>query len=309
MFQGVMMLVGTTLIVCSVACAAVAAQDVIGDFRRASSYQHPSVNEKLCKNKIKRLFQATHAGMAMLNRATIGGATIRQCSCREQDICISQLKKNSAACIDSCWQNIGRLTPRPADLLACFKRQQPLLESFVSCIGANAHSCVNTENGPQIPKRDIRKLIHLGEESVESQKRELANNAAFQPYMRLINAALDFGNCFKSCYLQQHERGFCFDKFGCQPLLQESQAKKMLKKCAKTINWKRGAGDLCECSMHAGLEYVYCRPLKKILVSRFFEPDPLKDFLFQKKVIHEFQPTYLSNIEQYINSSVCDENS
>ncbi|KHN83339.1 hypothetical protein Tcan_05385 [Toxocara canis] len=243
MFQGVMMLVGTTLIVCSVACAAVAAQDVIGD--------------------------ATHAGMAMLNRATIGGATIRQCSCREQDICISQLKKNSAACIDSCWQNIGRLTPRPADLLACFKRQQPLLESFVSCIGANAHSCVNTENGPQIPKRDIRKLIHLGEESVESQKRELANNAAFQPYMRLINAALDFGNCFKSCYLQQHERGFCFDKFGCQPLLQESQAKKMLKKCAKTINWKRGAGDLCECSMHAGLDELknFC-PLVKAMTRK-----------------------------------------
>ncbi|VDK44691.1 unnamed protein product [Anisakis simplex] len=200
------------------------------------------------------LSHATQVGMELLEKSRIEGVTIRECSCHEQEVCVNQFKENAHVCIDSCWSIVGKLTAHPDQLLDCFKKQQPLIDSFLKCIGASTHSCVQTENGPQIPKQDIRKLIVAGEQDFETSKKSFIHNPALQPYMRIVNGALDFANCFKDCYVKMHEKGFCFDKQGCQPLLQGLQAKKLLKKCAKRINWKAGAGELCECSLHAGLK-------------------------------------------------------
>uniref|UniRef100_A0A915AJ78 Protein Wnt n=1 Tax=Parascaris univalens TaxID=6257 RepID=A0A915AJ78_PARUN len=53
---------------------------------------------------------ATHVGMSILQLARVSGATIRQCSCREMDICIKQFKQHAAICTDTCWQHIGKVT-------------------------------------------------------------------------------------------------------------------------------------------------------------------------------------------------------
>uniref|UniRef100_A0A0M3HQA4 Chondroitin proteoglycan 4 domain-containing protein n=1 Tax=Ascaris lumbricoides TaxID=6252 RepID=A0A0M3HQA4_ASCLU len=182
------MLMNTIFVVCSLAGISFASEDIIGE--------------------------ATHLGMSFLQQARVSGATIRQCSCREMDICIKQFKQHATICTDTCWQHIGKLASHPAQLRSCFKKQQPLLESFVACIGANARACVNSENGPQIPKQDIRQLIHIGEQGFETSKKTFMSNSALQPYMRIVSAGIDFGNCFKDCYVKMHEEGFCFDKQG-----------------------------------------------------------------------------------------------
>lgn len=40
----------------------------------------------------------------------------------------------------------------------------------------------------------------------------------------------------------------------CQPNIMDENAKKSFKKCTKVINWKKEAGDLCECTVNAGLK-------------------------------------------------------
>ena len=41
--------------------------------------------------------------------------------------------------------------------------------------------------------------------------------------------------------------------YSCQPLLLERKTKKTLRRCAKTINWKKEVGELCTCSVEAGI--------------------------------------------------------
>ncbi|KAK5970450.1 hypothetical protein GCK32_011990, partial [Trichostrongylus colubriformis] len=48
--------------------------------------------------------------------------------------------------------------------------------------------------------------------------------------------------------------------FSCQPLVAEEKAKVSLRTCTRKLNWKREAGDLCECSVNAGVTDLkqYC---------------------------------------------------
>lgn len=55
------------------------------------------------------------------------------------------------------------------------------------------------------------------------------------------------------CFVEKNKDGYCFDKKGCQPLIVDKKAKSSLKVCTKVIDFKKEAGDLCECSVKAGI--------------------------------------------------------
>lgn len=82
----------------------------------------------------------------------------------------------------------------------------------------------------------------------------------------LIDSALDVGSCIKDCVIQKNKGGYCFDHKGCQPLIETRQVSKSLKKCIKSVGWKQEAGELCECTVKAGVSEMgqYCNMLKTI---------------------------------------------
>lgn len=49
--------------------------------------------------------------------------------------------------------------------------------------------------------------------------------------------------------LLSYKRGL----FRCQPLIMDKKARKSLRRCTKAIDWKKEAGELCDCSVKAGI--------------------------------------------------------
>ncbi|RCN48037.1 hypothetical protein ANCCAN_05863 [Ancylostoma caninum] len=49
-------------------------------------------------------------------------------------------------------------------------------------------------------------------------------------------------------------------RFSCQPLVLESKAKNSFRHCTRKLNWKREAGEFCDCSVNAGVTDLkqYC---------------------------------------------------
>lgn len=179
-------------------------------------------------------------------------------------MCISELKSQAHQCMDKCWYRMGAVTQNPAALKQCVNDQTPLIDQFINCLDKNLHSCWPNANGPDIQKQDILKIVRLGEEKIESSKDAILSSPAIQPIQKLVHTALDFGMCVKDCFLQRNSAGFCFDRYGCQPLLREDRARKSLKKCIRTVDWKSKAGEFCDCSLHAGVSELgnYCPMLR-----------------------------------------------
>ncbi|VDM40007.1 unnamed protein product [Toxocara canis] len=213
-------------------------------------------------------------GMKLLSDSIVDGQTVRQCSCKEQDVCFAEVKTQVTRCIDSCWYRIDKLTPRPNDLRACFNDQAPFVETFLGCIGSNIHSngqfrCYPSEDGPQIPKQDFGRLLNLGEGNIETSRAKIMRHSAIQPIRRVVETALEFGACVKACFIKENECGSCFERFQCQPLVQENRAQKTLKKCVKSVNWKAKAGELCQCSLNAGVsELSELCPMLKLMTAK-----------------------------------------
>lgn len=203
-------------------------------------------------------------GRQIFQSSAVPGVTVRECSCQEQTACIEEIRVQARNCLDSCWNRLQSVTSNPAALRQCVSNQSPLITEFLGCIGKNLHSCWPNKNGPQIQKQDVMKFVQLSEEKIESSKNALLSNPAIKPIKNLLNSAIDFAHCVKECLMQRNSAGFCFDRFGCQPLMNEDQARKSLKKCMKTVNWKSRASEFCECSLKAGIQELknYCPVLR-----------------------------------------------
>lgn len=76
------------------------------------------------------------------------------------------------------------------------------------------HSCVQSKDGPKIPKHDLLKMFSYAENKVISQRESLLHNAAVKPIKDVIETALDFGGCVKDCFVNKNQNGFCFDRKG-----------------------------------------------------------------------------------------------
>uniref|UniRef100_A0A914RHP7 Uncharacterized protein n=1 Tax=Parascaris equorum TaxID=6256 RepID=A0A914RHP7_PAREQ len=111
--------------------------------------------------------------------------------------------------------------------------------------------CVHSEVGPLIPKVNISELFRLGERAITHNADNLGRTTP-KALRRILDVAGDFFICVKDCFL---ELSRCLQHFSssCQPLIVEWELKKTLRKCARAVNWKKEAGELCDCSVNAGL--------------------------------------------------------
>ncbi|KAI6234045.1 hypothetical protein M3Y99_00837900 [Aphelenchoides fujianensis] len=147
--------------------------------------------------------------------------TIRQCSCQEQHDCITEAKAQLLDCFHDCWHVVKSITNDPEALKKCATEKVPLLENFVQCMEMNMQTCHPSEQGPQISYIDYNKVIASAESRIRKQTLKLTN---------------------------------------CQPKIEVSAAVKSLKKCAATVQWKKTAGETCQCAVNAGVSSLqqYC---------------------------------------------------
>uniref|UniRef100_A0A1I7Y2N1 CPG4 domain-containing protein n=1 Tax=Steinernema glaseri TaxID=37863 RepID=A0A1I7Y2N1_9BILA len=212
--------------------------------------------------------QVASQGKGVLNGAYIRGENVRQCSCSEQAQCVENMKAQALECIDPCWKQFTQVTDRPDDLRKCFDTKDHLLQNFLSCFESNVEACVPDQNGPSIPKVNISEILRLTESRL-GQKKDQLSSTLVAPIKKIVDAAGDFALCLKTCFLSKNANGYCFDRVGCQPLVAESKAKKSFKQCTRSINWKKEAGELCECAVKAGLNDLnqYC-PMFRLMGNR-----------------------------------------
>lgn len=193
-------------------------------------------------------------GAKLLEQTMVENSTIRECSCEEQNACVEELKMKAQKCADECWHaDAIKITSKPEDLRQCFVKQKPTANRFIGCVQKNIHSCVNTENGPRIPKQNIKKIIDLAEKKFELSKNKILNNPAVQSIRQVLDAAMEYGECIKDCFKKQMHNGDCFEKNQCQPYIQIERTRRTLRKCVKEIDWKKAIGELCRCSVNAGV--------------------------------------------------------
>uniref|UniRef100_A0A0R3S6M6 CPG4 domain-containing protein n=1 Tax=Elaeophora elaphi TaxID=1147741 RepID=A0A0R3S6M6_9BILA len=191
-------------------------------------------------------------------KSGINGTTIltdddvRTCSCDEQHTCIREMKSQAANCISPCLYKFQQITNQIEDLKACFQQKQQVMIAFFSCFENNINSCVNTKTGPRIPKTNITELLRVIALSITKNVRNMANviTSSINP---IIDTAGEFAICVKDCFLDKNHDGFCFDRSDCQPSLLVAKAKRTLKRCSHSINWKKELGEFCKCAVDAGL--------------------------------------------------------
>ncbi|TMS38384.1 hypothetical protein L596_005123 [Steinernema carpocapsae] len=219
----------------------------------------------------KFLDQLSKQGSQLISQSRIPHKTTRQCSCKENDECVFQMKEQTVDCINTCWTKAGTITEKPQMLKDCFIRKRYIVDQFIDCIQNKMNTCVNTDDGPQIPYTDIHQLIRLGEQKIESQvesfKKTLGGGSSGGNGDVLIDTALDIADCVKECFVSKNANGFCFDRMNCQPLIKEdNNARRSLKYCMRTVGWKKEASELCECAVNAGVNEMnqYCAMLRTI---------------------------------------------
>uniref|UniRef100_A0A1I7XJU8 CPG4 domain-containing protein n=1 Tax=Heterorhabditis bacteriophora TaxID=37862 RepID=A0A1I7XJU8_HETBA len=202
--------------------------------------------------------QVANQGVDIFLRSRISGQTVRQCSCTEQRECVEEMKAQAKECTVPCFARFDKITDRPNDLKKCFDDKDDILQGFLNCFEQRVDGCVTDENGPQISKTNIAALFAIGEKRIVHQTATM--QAIIAPIKNIIDAAGEFAVCVKDCFINKNINGYCFDKKNCQPYISENKAKASLRQCTKRMNWKREAGEFCECSVDAGVTELkqYC---------------------------------------------------
>ncbi|KAI6198181.1 24 kDa secreted protein [Aphelenchoides besseyi] len=160
-----------------------------------------------------------------LNKATAGG-TVRQCTCDEQHECITELEGHGLQCVDSCWSKFNKMKQPHA-------RKKRATSKFLK---STLRSCWE--------------LLHKKLLNAEKNVSSLLSGDVKE----VLDTLTEFGTCVKGCLEEKNSGGFCFDKKACQPLLDsKEEAKKAAKKCARQVNFKQHAGEVCECAKKAGV--------------------------------------------------------
>uniref|UniRef100_A0A183CHE2 Extracellular matrix protein FRAS1 n=1 Tax=Globodera pallida TaxID=36090 RepID=A0A183CHE2_GLOPA len=199
------------------------------------------------------LDQLTKRGQALLVDARMEGIEIRQCTCPEQTECIDEMQMQAIDCVKSCWTTFSAITDQPQKLRTCFVRADVLIDEFVKCFENTVESCLQQREEKMINKVNITEMFRLGIERIEKTKAQLLKSLADGPIKKIMDTTSKFGVCVKDCFLAKNPNQYCFDEKDCQPLLVGAKATKSLRKCTKRIDWKKESGELCECSVKAGI--------------------------------------------------------
>uniref|UniRef100_A0A8R1TT71 Uncharacterized protein n=1 Tax=Onchocerca volvulus TaxID=6282 RepID=A0A8R1TT71_ONCVO len=217
------------------------------------------------KSSLAKIFvQIIGKGKVDFNEtAVLTGDTIRICSCDEQHACMNEMKNQAVLCISPCLSKLEQITNRMDDLKACFEKKQRILEKFLVCFENNINSCVDTVNGTQIPKTNISELFRIVGQSLTKHAHNMANIIT-SSLETIINSTNEFGVCVNDCFLNKNDNGFCYDRANCQPIVVASKARRTLRRCSNTMNWKKELGQLCQCVVDAGIPTLknYCNMIE-----------------------------------------------
>ncbi|KAJ1346222.1 hypothetical protein KIN20_000969 [Parelaphostrongylus tenuis] len=154
--------------------------------------------------------QVAKHGSEIISQSRIAGETIRQCSCAEQSECSEEMRAQAKECAGPCFVEFGAITDRPNDLKKCFDDKDSILQGFLTCFERKLDGCVEQNNGPQIPKTDIRALFSISEHRLVNQS--VAIQSLIAPIKHVLKAAGEFAKCIKNCFLAKNANGFCFDR-------------------------------------------------------------------------------------------------
>uniref|UniRef100_A0A0K0DME1 CPG4 domain-containing protein n=1 Tax=Angiostrongylus cantonensis TaxID=6313 RepID=A0A0K0DME1_ANGCA len=197
------------------------------------------------------LMQVAKHGTEVILQSRVAGETIRQCSCEEQSECGKEMRAQAKECAGPCFAEFRAITERPNDLKKCFEEKDNILQGFLICFEQKMESCVPHKNGPQIPKTDVNTLFSISEHRIVNQS--VALQSVIAPIKHIMKAAGEFAKCIKNCFLAKNANGFCFDRRNCQPLVAERKTKASIRHCTRQVNWKKEAGEFCECTVNAGV--------------------------------------------------------
>lgn len=101
---------------------------------------------------------------------------------------------------------------------------------------------------------DIDKLFTLSVEHINKTTNKMTKTLSAS-IKKILDSVGEFGLCVKDCFIEKNKpEGFCFDRKQCQPLIADKKTRKSLKTCTKQVDWKKEAGELCECTVKAGLK-------------------------------------------------------
>ncbi|KJH50378.1 hypothetical protein DICVIV_03458 [Dictyocaulus viviparus] len=207
-----------------------------------------------------RLDKITEGAMQVLDNAHLD-STIRQCSCAEDSDCVKSMQQQARQCSNQCWHIFNEISTQPAALYKCVASKISTLTSFISCISDRLKSCVESNQGPQIPQVDIRKMFNIGEQRLNATGTEIINSGPIASIRPIAEAVMTFGGCVKRCFVEEkNANGFCYENKRCQPLITKDNLRYALRSCLSAVDWKSNAAELCECANKAGLS----RDLKNI---------------------------------------------
>ncbi|CAD5224533.1 unnamed protein product [Bursaphelenchus xylophilus] len=210
--------------------------------------------------------QLTQETRKIINESLIPGAEIRQCTCEEQSECVKEMKDQAMGCVDTCWSKFNAISKKPDELRKCFSDKDDMLATLLDCFEHNADSCLAKHEDKKIQPVDIDKMFTLGVERINKTSSKMTKTLS-NSIKKIVDTIGEFGLCVKDCFIAKNKPdGFCFDKKQCQPLIADKKTRKSLKTCTKKIDFKKEAGELCECTVKAGLNELsqYCPMLKLI---------------------------------------------
>ncbi|CAD5218906.1 unnamed protein product [Bursaphelenchus okinawaensis] len=210
--------------------------------------------------------QLTQETRKIINDSLIPGAEIRQCTCEEQSECVKEMKTQAFECVDTCWDKFGSISSKPDELKKCFSDRDDLMDSVLDCFEHNVDSCLAKHEDKKIQPVDIDKMFTLGVERINKTSAKMTKTLSGS-IRKIVDTVGEFGLCVKDCFVAKNKpEGYCFTRKDCQPSIADKKARKTLKTCTKQIDFKKEAGELCECTVKAGLNELsqYCPMLKLI---------------------------------------------
>ncbi|CAD6198111.1 unnamed protein product [Caenorhabditis auriculariae] len=197
--------------------------------------------------------------------------TVRQCSCVEMKDCYSSAKAQALECFEGCWQTITafKLTDRPEELKACFDAKKPFVDQVIDCFQEKVKACATDEDAGKtvsVKQYDYMDMIKRVEDAVNDQINAFLRSIASDTVKTVVNAASTVARCVKTCFIEKNKNGFCFDRIGCEPHIEDRNARSAIRQCSRAVAWKKEVEQFCRCSSEAGISGLssYCGMLNVI---------------------------------------------
>ncbi|PAV72352.1 hypothetical protein WR25_03503 [Diploscapter pachys] len=181
---------------------------------------------------------------------------VRQCTCLEMANCYEEAKLQAYDCMQPCWDRVPPVTNQPNQLMTCFDEKKAFIDEIIGCFKANVKGCQPTITSQPmlVTDYDYTEMIRLVEQTAKHQVAKFISAIASEQVKRVMNSAAELGHCVKECFIEKNRNGFCFDKLGCEPKIDDARAKSAVRRCAKQVKWKVEAQGLCNCASKAGIK-------------------------------------------------------